>query len=430
MALTPPKINVLISGAGVAGPCLAYWLSRTRLNTSITVLERSPVPRVTGQAIDIRGPAISIIKKMGLEPAIRARNTTEQGTRLLNTSGKIVAEFAQGVEFTAEYEILRADLCELFFDATERLENVKYIYGDYVTALEQDENKVDVTFAKGGKETYDLIVGADGSTSKIRSMILDEVALKDSYNFIGQYVAYFSIPSRPTDTRHWYWYNAPNNGSTPKGLGLMIRPHRNPSTVGVYMCITTPAHGHRDPRIEEAMDAGPEAQKRALHEYFANAGWEAKRILEGMDTCSDFYMSRAAYVKLPTWHNNRAVLLGDAAFATFGVGTTLAIESAYFLAGEISKVQSKNDIPTALAKYEEVFRKIQAKDEGVPALYPQLAFPQTSWGLKVRNSVLWMAGKTKVYKLLPNGDKEDDTIFKGLDYEWVGEEKEGFAVIS
>lgn len=424
MSLTSPKLNILISGAGVAGPCLAYWLSRTRLNTNITVLERSPVPRVTGQSIDIRGPAISIIKKMGIEPDVRARTTTEEGTRLLNTSGKVVAEIPQGDTFTAEYEILRADLCELFFDATSRLDNVKYMYGDYVTALQQDEKKVDVTFAKGGRETYDLIVGADGSTSKIRSMILDKEALKDSYNFIGQYVAYFSIPSQPSDTKHWYWYNAPNNGNTPKGLGLMTRPHRNPSTIGVYMCITTPAHGHRDPRVEEAMDAGPDAQKRVLHDYFANAGWQSKRILAGMDSCADFYMSRAAYVKLPIWHNNRAILLGDAAFATFGVGTTLAIESAYFLAGELSKIQSSDEIPAALARYEEVFRKIQKKDEGVPGFYPQLAFPQSNWALKVRDAVFWLATRTKVYRLFPDGDKEDDSILKG--YEWNGGEEDEF----
>jgi 2-polyprenyl-6-methoxyphenol hydroxylase-like FAD-dependent oxidoreductase len=413
-----PKLNVLVSGAGIAGTCLAYWLSKTSLNTSITVLERSPVPRPTGQSVDIRGPAISIVKKMGLEPAIRARITNEEGTVLLNTAGKPFAGFGKGDAFTADYEILRADLCGLFLDATKKLDSVKYTYGDYVTALDQTEKNVNVTFNSGRKETYDLVIAADGSTSKIRSMILEEASLKNSYRFLGQYVAFFSIPSQPTDTKHWLWYNAPNNNpKIPKGLGLMTRPHRNPDTIGVYMCITKPAHGHYDPIVEQALKGGVDAQKKMLHTYFRNAGWEAKRILAGMDNADDFYMSRTATVHLPKWHNNRTVLLGDAAFATFGIGTSLAIESAYFLAGELSKIQSGADIPQALAKYEEAFRKIQGEEE-LPPGYPQIAFPSTTWGLRLRDATLWLASKTKVYKLLPNDDAENASVLP--EYDWVG----------
>lgn len=408
---TAPQLKVLINGAGIAGSCFAYWLARTRLNASVTVLERSPVPRTTGQSIEIRGPAISIVEKMGLLPAVLARNTTEEGTRIVDTSNKIVAEFGMGSQFTSEYEILRAELCEIFLEATNKMSNVQYKYGDYVTAVTQTEKEVEVEFHSGAKDTFDLIVGADGSTSKIRSLILSEEIRKNSYNFVGQYVAYFSIPRQPTDTRHWYWYNAP------KGLGLMTRPHRNEKTIGCYVLITMPAHGVRDPEAEKAMDAGPEAQKALLHKYFANIGWQAQRILDGMDHCDDFYMSRAAYVKLPTWTNHRAVLLGDAAHATFGVGTTLAVEGAYFLAGELSKINSSDDIPTALKRYEEEFRKVQKGDEELPPMFPQFAWPQTAWGIWVRDRLAWAVQKSKVYKLLPS-DKPDES--KLPPYEWVG----------
>jgi 2-polyprenyl-6-methoxyphenol hydroxylase-like FAD-dependent oxidoreductase len=405
-----PKLKVLISGAGIAGPCFAYWLARTRLDASITVVERSPVPRATGQSIDIRGTAINVIKKMGLEADVRARHTTEEGTRILNKAGKVFADFGKGDAFTAEYEILRADLCGLFLDATSKLPNVRYMYGDYVTGLNQDKKSVAVTFDSGKTETYDLVVGADGSTSKIRGMILDKQSREGSYNFIGQYIAYFSIPSRPSDTKHWYWYNAP------KGVALMMRPHRNPNTVGCYMCITTPARERKYPDVEAAMDEGPDAQKRILHEYFDNAGWEAKRILDGMDHCSDFYMSRAAQVKLPIWHSGRTVLLGDAAFATFGIGTSLAIQSAYYLAGELSRIQSSDEVPEAVQVYEKVYRKIYTKSEDLPPGFPQIAFPQTSWGLGLRNATIWLASRTKVYRLLQEENASADS--KLADYDW------------
>ena len=395
--MSTPHLKVLISGAGIAGPCLAYWLARTRLRTSITIVERSPTPRATGQAIDIHGPAIEILKRMKLLDAVRSYYTTEEGTTFLNSSGKAFAQFEAGENFTAEYEILRADLSQIFLDATETFDNITYIYGDSIKSLKQTDKDINVTFAGGSEDTFDLVVAADGSTSRTRPMILDEQILKDSYKFLGQYNAFFSIPSRPNDSRMWQIYNLR------KGLCVMIRPHRNPSTMGTYLCITMPARGRRDPTVEDAMGKGADDTKRMLRSYFEDAGWEAKRVLEGMDHAEDFYISPAAQVKLPKWTKGRAVLLGDAAWATFGVGTTLAIEGAYMLAGELSKIQSSSDIPQALKRYEEIFRPIYAKMEDLIPGYPQVMFPQTALGLGIRDSALWFLSKTKMYKLFGGG---------------------------
>jgi len=161
----------------------------------------------------------------------------------------------------------------------------------------------------------------------------------------------------------------------------MKRPHRSCSTTGAYFCIVTPARGQRGPAVENALDKGTEDTQRMLHDYFENAGWEAKRVLEGLDHAEDFYMSRAAQVKLSTWTNGRALVIGDAAFATIGIGTSLAIESTYVLAEELSQIPSSNDVPRALKRYEEVFRPMFAKTEEIPSFFPQLVFPQPTWGL-------------------------------------------------
>ena len=409
--MSVPRLRVLISGAGIAGPCLAYWLSKTRLDVSVTIIERSSSTRATGQAIDIRGPAIEIIKKMNLEQAIRSCHTTEEGTSFLDTAGRIFAQFSAGDSFTAEYEILRADLSSLFLEITNNLSNVQYIYGDSIRSLDQMGAAIDVTFVGGSKETFDLVVAADGFSSRTRRLILDEQLLNDGYKFLGQYIAFFSIPSLLRDPKMWQWYNAL------KGLGIMIRPHRNTSTVGAYLVITTAGRGQHDPIVEDAMNKGTEDTKRMLHTYFENTGWEAKRVLEGMDQADDFYMSRVAQVKLPKWTNGRALVLGDAAFATPGVGTSLAIGGAYLLAGELSKVQSTNDVPQALENYEKVFRPICAKMDEIPPGFQQLAFPQTSWGLWLRDTVLWLVSASKIYKLLPGASSTDWKLPK---YDWVG----------
>ncbi|KAF1990699.1 FAD/NAD(P)-binding domain-containing protein [Aulographum hederae CBS 113979] len=406
--MSAPNLKVLISGAGIAGSCLAYWLSRTRLNTSITIVERSLSPRTTGQSIDMHGPAIEIIKRMNLDAAVRACHTTEEGTQILNSKGKPFAQFETGDAFTAEYEILRGDLSRLFLEATEGLKGVKYMYGDYVSSLEQREKDVQVKFNQGSEETYDLVIGADGSTSRTRDMILDETVRKDCYNLLGQYIAFFTTPSQPTDNKMWKWYGKP-------GLGMMMRPHRNPATMGVYMTITLPKHGQQDPVVEEAMGKGTEETKRMFRKYFENVGWEAERLLDGMDASDDFYMARAAIVRLPKWTSGRTLVVGDAAFATFGVGTSLAIESSYFLAGELSKIKSSEDIPAAIQKYEDIFRPLYEKMVDVPPWYPQILFPTTALGLWLRNCAIWLASKTKVYKLLPD---DEGVKWKLPDYDW------------
>lgn len=241
-------------------------------------------------------------------------------------------------------------------------------------------------------------------------MFLDEETRKDSYKLLGQYIAFFSIPSQPGDGRLWQWYNQPN------GLCIMMRPHRNPETRGCYLSITMPARGQRDPVIEAAMEKGPNPTKRMLHDYYKDAGWEAERVLKGMDACDDFYMARAAQVKLPKWTNGRAVAIGDAAHATFGIGTSLAIEGAYFLAGAISKMESSEQVQEALLDFEETYRTHYGPQDNTLPGYPQLFFPQTNWALFMQRAFLWFVSTTKIYKLLP---RDQTATFSIPTYEWT-----------
>ena len=168
------------------------------------------------------------------------------------------------------------------------------------------------------------------------------------------------------------------------------------------------------------MSEGSDAVKRVLRKIFEGAGWQAERVLRGMDQAEDFYMSRAARVEVPRWVEGRAVCVGDAAFATFGVGTTLAIESAYCLAGELGKAMGKKgggDVSGALERYEEVFRRdVYKKMEDLPGWFPQWAFPQSRGGLWARNALLWGVSRTGAYRLFQGGSEEMGVL---PEYEWV-----------
>ncbi|UZJ57635.1 hypothetical protein CBS101457_006955 [Exobasidium rhododendri] len=351
---------------------------------------------------------------MNLEEEIKSRHTTEKGTVFVNTKGEAYARFdsdQSAHSLTAEYEILRADLGEIFLQAAKKTEKVRIVYGDSIKGLEQTGSGVNVTFANMAPETFDVVVAADGSTSTTRSMILEESLLKDTYRTLGQYVAFFSVPHMVSDTKTWHVYN------TTKGRSIMLRPHNNPDTMGAYLCFTMPAREHRDLAMEEVHDKGVAEKRAAMRGVFQGAGWQTERILDGMDNADDFYMTRVAQVKVSKWANGRVALLGDAAHATFGIATSLAIEGGYVLAGELSKIESSEDVPDALKRYETVFPSV-IKDIGdIPSMFPQAASPQTGWGLTVRNTILWAMSKSRVYRLfLRGGDQNKDTL---PTYDWV-----------
>lgn len=110
-------LKVLIVGGGIAGPSLAYWLSR--LNTEVTLIERFPKMRAYGQQVDLRGQGVPMMKKMGIEAAIRAVTIREPGMQLVDQSGKEMAYFpsiatdSTQQSFSSEFEIMRGDLVKI-----------------------------------------------------------------------------------------------------------------------------------------------------------------------------------------------------------------------------------------------------------------------------------------------------------------------------
>jgi 2-polyprenyl-6-methoxyphenol hydroxylase-like FAD-dependent oxidoreductase len=212
--MSQQPLSILISGAGVAGASLALMLARQpgfKMQPNITLIERSPVPRTTGQAVDIRGPGVDVIRKLGLEPEIKARHTTETGLAFLNSQGYVAATFpatgdAKNQSASSEYEILRGDLTGLLLDgvaeAKEKGAKVDVVYGEYIESMEerQDGPGMDVYFANGkiNNQKFDVVVGADGIASKTRSMMFSKEDFREYVRPSGLYLGFFSIQGRRT----------------------------------------------------------------------------------------------------------------------------------------------------------------------------------------------------------------------------------------
>ncbi|KAI1123680.1 hypothetical protein F5Y10DRAFT_46774 [Nemania abortiva] len=198
------SLNVLIVGGGVAGPAAAYWLSRIA-RANITLIERSPQMRATGQQLDLRVAGVDMMKKMGIEPAVRAVRVKEPGMQIVDTSGRTraffpAAEHGSGKQsITSEFEIMRGDLVKILYGLTEKRSNVRHLYNTTIQTFTQDDEsdpngKVHVTFSDGRKEDYDLVLAADGTGSRTRKIMLGPDA-PDPRHVTGGYIAYFSSTS-------------------------------------------------------------------------------------------------------------------------------------------------------------------------------------------------------------------------------------------
>ncbi len=362
------KTTVLISGASIAGPTLAFWLHR--FGFEVTIVERAEELRLGGQNIDVRDEAQKIVQLMGLENKIREANTGELGVRFVDTDGRIKAEFPKGESGfgTTELEILRGDLAQILYDATK--ENVSYIFGDQITALDEQENQVCVTFKNSPQQSFDLVIAADGIRSSTRTIMFgDEPVIK----YIGVYCSYLTIPRIDSDTKWAYWYNAPGSRV------INTRPD-NEGTTRASFSFLSPDNGY------EKLDLA--AQKALLKQKFADAGWQASRILAALENSNDVYLNGISQVKAPRWTKGRCAIVGDAAYCPTpmtGMGASLSIIGAYILAGELSRAA---DHKGAFAAYEKLLRPYVEDIQNLPPGVPWIAHPKSKLGIAIFNSVL------------------------------------------
>lgn len=337
--------NILISGASVAGPALAYWLRRYGFTP--TIVERAPAPRAGGQAIDLRGTARQVIERMGIMDAVRLAHTGAQGMYVVNSAGKrLVRMGADAMNgdggMIAEIEILRSDLVRILYEATRN--EVEYIFGDSITSMTEDAQGAHVTFERSAPRVFDLVVGADGLHSNVRRLAFGEEP--NGVRDLGCAVAIFSAADEYHLDGWELMYNIPGNRHTP-GKTAMLYPVRQNREVRAMFFFAT-QHMRLD-RHDSAQ------QKQVVASAFAGAGWEIPRLLDAMQTAPEFYCDQAALVQLERWSRGRVALLGDSAYCPSpmaGMGTSLALVGAYVLAGELATTAG-DGYTAAFASYQQ-----------------------------------------------------------------------------
>ena len=347
--------RVLVAGASIAGPALAHWLRRR--GAEVTVVERAPELRPGGQAVDARGVTREVIRRMGLDAAVRAACTQTAGAYTVDVDGNVLETFRAdddgGDGYISEIEILRGDLSRVLYDDTR--DGVEYIFGDRIAGLTQDADEVDVAFAGGGRRRFDLVVGADGLHSALRAMVFGPH--ERFVRHLGRAMSFYTVANEFGLDRWLIDYQESGSG---RSAGL--RPIQD-ATKAMAM-FSFPAS---DLDVDYRDVA---AQKRLLRERMAGLGWLAPRILAHLDHTPDFYLDQVAQVVMDRWSGGRVGLLGDAAFSSSplsGQGTGLALVGAYLLAGELAAAGW--DPEAGFAGYERRMRSFVEANQEIGRLH-------------------------------------------------------------
>ncbi|KAJ4290260.1 hypothetical protein N0V90_010475 [Kalmusia sp. IMI 367209] len=384
------KPHALVCGASIAGPMTAYWLARAGF--TITVIERYPTIRAGGQNIDIRTSGVTIMRKIpGMEAAVRSKITPQDCLQFINSKGKPYATMRPTGDpsqqnLMSEYEIFRDDLSQIIIDLTKDNEDVRYVFGEQVASLHQDKDKGKITVEfKEGKlptTTYDLVVAADGATSRTRALGLD-CTVRTHIHPVNAWAAYTSIDND--------YLNGTKGGQLYGSLGgraLGVGPDPSGGNRIVAMAILPRNAPDATLPFRSAQKEGDDALRRYVAQHFKGAGWKSDDIIHDMVSSPHFYASEWVQVKVPELSRGRFTLVGDAGYASgpTGGGTTLAMTGAYVLAGELAR--HKGDVEAGLRAYDQRMRPIVEDMQKIPPGVPTAIAPQTWWGIWIRDIVL------------------------------------------
>ncbi|MBF6330637.1 FAD-dependent monooxygenase [Nocardia transvalensis] len=369
--MTRTDRKVLISGASVAGPALAFWLNR--YGFEVTVVEKAGTLRSGGYPIDVRGTALEVVRRMGILPRLRDSHIDLRRLTFLDEDGDEVASvephaLTGGVP-GQDLEVRRGDLTDALYAAVR--DDVEFVFNDSIDSLGQSGNGVDVAFRGGSTRSFDLVFGADGLHSRTREFLFGPE--EQFHRYLGYCFAGFTVPNTFGLSDEVMMWNTP-------GRAAALYAVAGNDDVHVLLNFAHP---------EPPFDAfrNPQAQRDLVAAVFADAGWEVPGLVAAMRAADDLFFDVVSQIRMPRWSRGRVALVGDAAYAPSfltGQGSSLALVGAYMLADSLAD----RDHAAGFAAYEHDTREFVTVNQDQVGEGDATLFPTTAKALTQRNDML------------------------------------------
>jgi 2-polyprenyl-6-methoxyphenol hydroxylase-like FAD-dependent oxidoreductase len=356
-------MRVAINGAGIAGTTLAWWLRR--FGHEVLIVEKAHGFRTGGYLLDLWGIGYDVAEKMGVLPRLQAVQYHVEELRILDRQGRVCGGYPTKIlSRLARNRLLalaRSDIAATIHGTLDSA--VETIFGDSICAIRDDGNRLGIGFDHAPTREVDLVVGADGLRSRIRSLAFGSGSMFE--HALGCHVAAFEL-----------------SGYRPRQEGIAAihgAPGRYVSRISLRDDKTLVFMVFRNEYFAGDIPANETQRKSALHEVFGDMAWECPQILSAMADASDIYFDSVSQIRMERWTKGRVALVGDAAACPSliaGEGAGLAMAEAYVLAGEIHA--SRGDLVAAFARYEErmkpfLLHKQKAAQKLVGAFVPKNA---------------------------------------------------------
>ncbi|WP_328419570.1 FAD-dependent monooxygenase [Streptomyces sp. NBC_00443] len=368
---TTPRRKVLISGASIAGPTLAFWLNR--YGFAVTVVEKAGTLRGGGYPIDVRGTALEVVRRMGILPQLRDAHIDLRRLTFLHGDGSEVASVnphtVTGGVAGRDLEVRRGDLTDALHAAVR--DDVEFLFNDSIETLDQSGHGVDVTFRGGGRRTFDMVFGADGLHSRTREFVFGPE--EQFHRYLGYCFAGFTMRNTFGLSHEAVLWNTPGRAAVLYAVGDNDEVH-------AFLNFA-----HEEPPFDAFRNT--EAQRDLVAAVFADAGWEVPGMLAAMHHADDLFFDGVSQIRMPRWSSGRVALVGDAAYAPSfltGQGSSLALVGAYMLAGALAD----RDHAAGFAAYEHHTREFVTVNQELVGEGDAALFPTTALALEQRNDVL------------------------------------------
>ncbi len=388
--------NVLISGAGIAGTTLAFWLKKFGFNP--TIIEVAPRLREGGYAIDFMGAGYDVAEKMNIIPELkkvdigfsRLAFVDKKDREIGSMDYEKIKESLNGRALT----LLRSDLAKVIYGNLDK--DIEVIFGNTINNVGQDDEKVAVSFQNGTKRNFDLVIGADGLHSNVRNLAFGEETEFEEY--YGYYTSSYTINNSSIRDNTFSMYNVPY-----KQVAIYSNKENKTTTFFIFTSNQKLSYQHRD----------VDKQKQILKSEFENAGWKCAQLLSEIDSSNDFYFDSISQIKMKNWFKGRITLVGDACYCPSllsGKGSTLAMVGAYVLAGELK--QAGGNYQEAFKQYEVLFKPFMEKKQKAARFFAKSFIPKSNFGIWLRNQVFRIMSVSIFSKLFLNQFKDGGLTLK------------------